>query len=201
MRLRAVAGLVALVATGAAGASAYRAAGDPPSSAGSAGPVMAEAAATPPPCGSSCAADERTAGQMAEAYGWTGRQAACLDALWRDVSGFGPYYEQGLSGLFGIPGLNSGYTDLITPPDYPYWSSPSDPAEWKRLHDSGAAADAKLRAEGADPGGLLPVWPDSPPPVAQVIRVQIRTGLEFIRLRYGTPCAAYRFYKKHGWYA
>lgn len=31
-------------------------------------------------------------------------------------------------------------------------------------------------------------------------RVQIDKGLEYIKSRYGTPCKAWKFWRRHGWY-
>ena len=120
------------------------------------------------------AADERLADAMAAGapYHWTGRQAACLNALWMKVSLFDNFYIEGLSGDKGIAQLAGWVADPAPPgpsweradgwfnarPDVQigeglvdieiYWGSPCN--EW--AHD----------APASDPPGAYPLEPVSP---------------------------------------
>lgn len=54
-----------------------------------------------------------------------------------------------------------------------------------------------IRVMGKNAGGipqLLGLDPKTPAPV------QIDRGLSYIYYRYGTPCEAWSFFKKHGWH-
>ena len=69
--------------------------------------------------------NEALANQMAAGYGWTGGQAACLDALWTEESGFSTAALNPSSGATGIPQLLPSAHAI--PAD---WSDPRTQIRW-----------------------------------------------------------------------
>ena len=60
--------------------------------------------------------NERLANSMAASgYGWTGRQATCLDELWTHESGFDAYAANPTSDARGIPQNISGWSASYQP--------------------------------------------------------------------------------------
>lgn len=73
------------------------------------------AIAAPAALGGTPAQNEALANQMAAAYGWTGRQVACLDDLWIHESGFSAYAANPSSDARGIPQKISGWSGDYQP--------------------------------------------------------------------------------------
>jgi hypothetical protein len=72
--------------------------------------------AAPAPAGHG--SNEQLANQMAASgYGWRGSQAACLDALWTEESGFSATAHNNSSGATGIPQLLPSVHRV--PPNWP----------------------------------------------------------------------------------
>ena len=70
--------------------------------------------------------NEALANQMAASgYGWTGRQAACLDDLWIHESGFRSDAVNSSSGATGIPQLLPGVHKVPA-----NWSDPRTQIRW-----------------------------------------------------------------------
>lgn len=71
-------------------------------------------------------ANEAMANQMAASgYGWTGVQAACLDDLWTEESGFSSTAYNSSSGATGIPQLLPGAHAIPA-----NWSDPRVQVAW-----------------------------------------------------------------------
>ena len=79
------------------------------------------------------APNEQLANSMAASgYGWTGRQATCLDDLWTEESGFSATAVNSSSGATGIPQLLPGAHALPA-----NWSDPAVQIRWglAYIHD------------------------------------------------------------------
>jgi hypothetical protein len=77
--------------------------------------------------------NERLANSLAASgYGWTGRQATCLDDLWTEESGFSATAYNSSSGATGIPQLLPGAHALPA-----NWSDPAVQVRWglAYIHD------------------------------------------------------------------
>ena len=74
--------------------------------------------------------NERLANSMAASgYGWTGRQATCLDELWTEESGFSATAVNPSSGATGIPQLLPGAHQVPA-----NWSSPAVQIRWGLIY-------------------------------------------------------------------
>ena len=81
--------------------------------------------AAPPAAAAPAGSNEALANQMAAGHGWTGGQAACLDALWTEESGFSTAALNPSSGATGIPQLLPSAHAI--PAD---WSDPRTQIRW-----------------------------------------------------------------------
>ena len=99
---------VAVGVLAAAGAGTRAAAHHASSPAGSTADAIGRAPAPPAQLTGSPVTEGR---QMAAAYGWTGAQWSCLDALWTRESGWNPYAANPTSDARGIPQDINGWAD------------------------------------------------------------------------------------------
>lgn len=146
----------------------------------------------PPPCEALCHEAEAAANAEAAEYGWTGRQASCLDTMWMNMSGFDPYYE-GTAGE-GIPYVLLGWT-LAPGRDWQYdWNIPPATPGFQNENNEYWVGDNK-GVKPAEIDGGAPVrdghidWV-SPPPTALTIDVQVDAGLQYILTDFNAPCYA-----------